>query len=192
MNKIERALKFLKPIEYKPFDIGYFVLKNGSDMGGADYCEYCIDEAVKEARKFHKEQREKVLDKFRQIAETGYFKIGRKKIQVKNKYTKTEINKAKRYELKEYPAKASFTYEGHDPDFGGGLTEPCVCAGCGEAFNCDFTPNEEYAKYLLEIVTEKDFDDRNKWEINIALSNYDYTNNKVKSLLAKIADKLLS
>jgi hypothetical protein len=192
-GKIEQAVELLKPINYNSFDVGYYVLQNGSDMGNSDYCENCIAAAVKEVRTFHKEQRQKILDKFKQISETGYFKVGRKKVNVKAKYTEKEIAKAKRYELKEYPAKASFTYEGHDPDFGGGLTEPCTCEGCGEAFTCSFTPNKEEAEYLLEIVNNKEeLSDRNKWELDIALYNYDYTDDDVKLILDKVVERLLS
>jgi acetylornithine deacetylase/succinyl-diaminopimelate desuccinylase-like protein len=192
-EKIENALQILKPISYQSFDVGYFVLLNGSDMGNSDYCENCIDKAVKEARKFHKEQRQKVLDKFKQISENGFLKVGRKKINIKAKYTEKEIAKAKRYELREYPAKASFTYEGHDPDFGGGLKEPCTCEGCGEAFTCNFEPNKEEAEYLFEIVKNKaELTERNKWEIDIALYNYEYADDDAKPILDKIVEKLLS
>src|SRR5688572_16195154 len=132
------AREILQPINYNSFNVGYYVLLNGIDMGGSDYCENCINNAVKVARKYHREQRQKVLDKFKEIDDTGFYKTGRKKVNVKEKYSKSEIAKAKRVELKKFPAKASFNYQGHDPDFGGGLYEPCTCEGCGEAFTCDF------------------------------------------------------
>lgn len=191
-KKIEKALQILKPINYKSFDTGYFVLLNGRDMGNSDYCENCIDEAVKEARKFHKEQRQKVLDKFKEISETGFFKVGRKKVNIKAKYTGKEIAKAKRYELKEFPAKALFTYEGHDPDFGGGLKEPCGCENCGEYFICNFEPNKEEAEHLLFLVNHADgLNDKDKWEIEIALDNYEYADDDAKPILDKVVEKLL-
>jgi len=189
---IEKAIEKLQPINYNSFDTGYFVLKNGSDMGNSDYCENCIGEAVKEARKYHKEQREKIIAKYNLIETKGYCFHNGKKVKVAGKYTKEQISKSKRSELKEYPAKATFTYEGHDPDFGGGLQEPCSCEDCGEYFTCNFEPNKDEAEHLLHLINHPEpLTDRDKWEIEIGLNNYRYVKDDVKPLLGQVAEKII-
>jgi hypothetical protein len=83
---INKAKELLQPITYEPFPVGYYVLRNGTDRGGSDYCENCIGDAVKEARKSHTEKRNSILDKYNQIKESGYFKVGKKKIITAGKY----------------------------------------------------------------------------------------------------------
>jgi hypothetical protein len=186
---VEKAAKLLQPIKYEPNYIGCFVKLNDRDMGNEDYCKNCITDAVKEARKFHKEQRQKILDKFKQISETGFWNG----INIKEKYTEKEISKAKRYELKKYPAKAIFTYEGHDPDFGGGETYPKTCEGCGEYFDTNFEPSIEIANWLLE-----DFGDGTnlsesfKWKLDIAFSNFNCLEEEVQKKLLSMAEKIVS
>ena len=192
MEKIENAREKLQPINYNSFDTGYFVVQNGNDMGNSDYCENCIDDAVKEARKYHKEQREKIKTKYDLIQTKGYCFHNGKKVKVKGKYTDKQIATSKKSELKKYPAKATFTYKGHDPDFGGGLQEPCSCENCGEYFTCNFEPNKNEAERLLDIVNHsKPLTDRDKWEIEIALSSYNYVKDDVKPILEQVAEKII-
>ena len=187
-EKIEKARQLLQPIKYKSFDIGFYVLKNGIDMGGEDFCENCIDAAVKEARNYHREQRKQIIEKYDKISEDGYYRHGKKKIAVTQKL----VDRTKRYKLREYPARASFTFEGHDPDFGGGLEEPCCCGDCGEYFTCNFESDIEEVNHLLFIMPpDHQLTDRDKWEIDIALSNYKYATDDVKLLLDKIAEIIL-
>lgn len=190
-TEIEEVIELLQPINYDSFNIGYFVLKNGNDMGNPDYCENCIGSAVKEARKYHKEQREKIKAKFELIETKGYCFHNGKKVQVKGKYTNKQILHSKRAQLKNYSSKAVFSYSGHDPDFAGGLTQPCSCENCGEYFTCNFVPDKYEAEYLLQIANHAEpLTDRDKWEIEIALINYDYANPEVKLLLLKVAKNL--
>ena len=184
---IEKATEILHPIKYEPHHTGYIVLMNGRDMGNEDYCEKCISDAVKTARKFHKEQRQKVLDKFKEITETGFYNG----VNIKQKYSEKEISKAKRYELKEYPAKASFTYEGHDPDFGGGEKSAKTCEGCGDYFHTNFEPDIKEANYLLEEFGDgSDLSETLKWKLDIAFYNYDYLEEDVQNVLLSIAEKI--
>ncbi len=188
---IERAIKLLQPIKYESFDIGYFAMKNDCDMGGQDFCINCIDEAVELEKKSYEVKRASIISKFKQIEEKGYFKQGRKKNQVKGKYTPRQIADGKRIELEEYPEETVFSYEGHDPDFGGGLQEPCSCDSCGEYFTCNFQPNEEEAQHLLTIFSKQKIADRDKWECDIALRNYQHTKDNVKSVLYKVAECII-
>lgn len=185
---IDKARELLEPIKYEAFEYGYFVLKNGSDMGNSDYCINCIGEAVKVAREYHRTERKRIIEKFAKISADGFYYNKKKKVKV----TEKEISKAKRYQLKEYPAKATFTYEGHDPDFGGGLQEPCSCESCGEFFVCNFEPDKDEAERLLDIVTNyQPLDDRSKWELEIALSNYRYVKDDVKPILEQVANLII-
>lgn len=190
---IDEAIKKLQPINYESFSTGYFVLMNGKDMGNSDYCENCIDDAIKIARKSHKEKREEIKTKYTLIETKGYCFHNGKKEKVKGKYTDKQIASSRRSELKNYPAKATFTYEGHDPDFGGGLREPCSCENCGEYFTCNFEPSMDEAKHLLHIVNNpKPLTHRDKWEIEIALNNYQYVKDDVKPFLERVAEKIIS
>ncbi len=193
ITTIEEAIKKLQPINFEPHPIAYFVVKNGQDMGQEDYCENCIGDAVKEARVFHKEQREKIKAKYLLIETKGYCFHNGKKVKVKGKYTDKQIVISKRGELKEYPAKSTFTYEGHDPDFGGGLHRPCSCENCGDYFMCNFEPDKEEIENLLSIVNNpKPLTDIDKWEIEIALSNYQYVEDNVKPLLMRVSGKVIN
>ncbi len=188
-NAIEKAIESLKPIKYESFDTGYYVCKNDDDMGDSDFCINCIDEEVLKCEKYHKDKRIEILEKFKQIKENGYFKQGKNKIIVDGIYTQKQISDAKKYELKEFPSKVKFTYEGHDPDFGGGLHEPCSCDNCGEYFTCSFTPNKDEAEHLLHIVNlDEPLTDMSKWELDIALSNFRYIENtEVENILLEVA-----
>jgi hypothetical protein len=186
---VEKAAELLQPIKYEPHNTGYFVLLNGRDMGDEDYCENCIADAVKRARNFHKEQRQKVLDKFKEITETGFYNG----VNIKEKYSEKEIAKAKRYELKEYPSKASFSYEGHDPDFGGGEKSAKTCEGCGDYFHTNFETDIEEANYLLEDFGDgSDLSETLKWKLDIAFYNYNYLDEEAQKNLLSIAEKIVA
>lgn len=175
---IERTKIVLSPIKYEPHYPAYFVTLNGSDLGGSDFCKNCINKAVKDARKYHNERRSEIIKKHDNALKIGKYKV-------------IDIVKSKRSQLKYYPAKASFTYEGHDPDFGGGLREPCLCDGCGEPFQCSFEADKEEAEHLLRIVESGELDEREKWEFDVALSNFKYLDQDVKKVLLKAASVFL-
>jgi hypothetical protein len=186
------AIQSLKPINYKTFDTAYYVTKNDEDMGYSDYCEKCIDEAVKKAKEYHLSKRNEIIEKYNQIKKTGYFKVGRKKIQVNVKYSDNKIIQLRRCELKNYRLKSKFSYEGHDSDFGGGLTNPCSCDNCGEYFTCEFTPDKEQANRMLDIVNSEDvMSDIEKWELEAGLISYEYIEDKeVKNILLEVANRI--
>lgn len=50
-NHIQKAIESLQPISFEPHYIAYFVLKDGCDLGGEDYCINCIQEAVDAAKR---------------------------------------------------------------------------------------------------------------------------------------------
>lgn len=190
MKIIEQAIQLLKPINYKTFDTAYYVTKDDSDMGYSDYCEKCINGAVKKAKEYHLSRRTEIIYKYNQIEKTGFFKVGRKKVQVTGKYSDNKIKQSKRSELKDYRLKSKFGYEGHDPDFGGGLTEPCSCDNCGEYFTCIFTPDKEQANRMLDIVNSEDvISDIEKWELEGGLLAYEYVKNEeIKNILIEVAN----
>lgn len=176
---IERALETLKPVNFNPNGTGYYVLMNDNDMGGCDYCEACIGNAVKEARRYHKERRAEIIEKHNKALASG-------------KYTEKEVKKSKRSGLKNWPAKASFTYEGHDPDFGGGATEPHTCDGCGEPFQTEFTADKEESEHLLRAVEIGELSEREKWELEVALYHFQYSEPEVQEILLRAATVFLS
>jgi hypothetical protein len=190
MKIIEKAIKLLSPINYKTFDTAYYVTKDDTDMGYSDYCEKCIDEAVKKAKEYHLERRNEIVAQYKQIEKYGFFRIGRKKVQVKGKYSENQIKQSKRSKLKDFRLKSKFSHEGHDPDFGGGLSEPCSCDNCGEYFTCVFVPNKDQANRMLDIVNSEDaISDIEKWELEGGLSAYEYIeNNDVKNILIEVAN----
>lgn len=185
---IERATELLQPISYEPNYIGFFVKQNDVDMGNEDYCKKCINSAIWHAQKHHREQRAKLLDKYKQITETGYYNGNDCR-----HYPSDMVQHSMEAELKEYPAKVKFTYEGHDPDFGGGETEPLSCAKCGHYFHTNFEANLETAQSLLEEFGEgKKIAESLKWKLDIAFYNYDYVEADVQEILLKIANVIVN
>lgn len=188
MEIIEKASELLAPIAFEPHHTAYFVTKNGDDMGNDDYCINCIGKAVKTARKYHKEDRQNILDKFKEIEETGFFK-GQ---NIKKQYSDAEIKRAKRTELKDFPSKAKFSYEGHDPDFSGGEHEPLTCSDCGEYFYTNFSPDLDEANYLSEEYGDGSaVAESTKWKLDIVFYNFDYLDEKVQEILLSIAEKII-
>jgi len=189
---IEKVREMLQPITFEPQDTAYFVTKNDEDAGGEDYCINCIKNAVKEARKNYKEQRQAIFDKYEEIVKTGCFR-GKK---LDREYSADEIAQAKKRELKEYPARATFGYEGHDPDFSGGKQEPGCCADCGEYFETDFTPDLDEAEnlareYEYDLKKENKISEELKWKIDTAFYNFDDADEDVQEILLKIAEKIV-
>jgi len=187
-STIEQAKELLQPITFKPHYVGYFVTQNDDDMGGEDYCENCIKGAVKETRKYYKEQRQAILNKFKILEETGYWN-GK---DIKGKYSDLKIKQEKRRRLAEYPAKVKFDYEGHDPDFSGGQHEPRCCEGCGEYFDTDFEPDIEEAESMLSAFGDgTEISESLKWKLDIAFYNFGYLDDDVKDILLSIAMKII-
>lgn len=185
---LEKAIELLPASTYEPNHIGFFVKKDDEDMGDEDFCENCIDAAVKSAKKHNKEKRLEILDKYKQIEETGLYNG-----KDCSNYPKDLIASSKKAELKKYPKKSKFTCEGHDPDFGGGESEPKSCADCGHYFYTDFNPDEDCANRLLEYLNDgdllkDDYKESLKWKLEIAFSNYEYCDNDVKEIIFKCAE----
>ncbi len=188
MTTIEKAIELLQPIKYQPHPVAYFVLMNDSDMGDQGHCLNCIEQAVKEAKDLIKTERNKIIDDHAKISKDGYYYHNNKKIKV----TESVINKSKRFKLKDYPARAKFSYEGHDPDFGGGLKGPCSCDMCGEYFQCNFEPDIDEAKSLLSLVKDNEIiSEMDKWRILTAFENYKYADDDAKKTLEKVAKKTI-
>ena len=186
---IEKAIELLPESTYEPNEVGYFVKQDDIDMGNEDYCYKCIGKAIYKARKYHREGRNKILKKFEEIANTGFYNG----INIKEKYPDVDLQKAKESELKEYPEKTKFTYEGRDPDFGGGQQEPLCCPECGDYFLTNFEPNVECSERLLEDLKDGDlgnkkFKETLKWKLEIALRNYKYCESDVQHILLQCAE----
>lgn len=191
---IEKATESLGEIKYEEKYPAYFVKKNDEDMGNSDFCQDCIDDEVKRAEKEYHKERKKIERKFHLIETKGYCFHNGKKVKVKGKYTEKQIADAKEYELKEYPADAKFTYEWHDPDFGGGDSSPKYCEGCWECFRCDFKPDDQEMDWLeqaimpyLERKARKKIPEKYKWELEHAFRYYEYCDAEIKERLEKMA-----
>jgi len=155
-------------------------------MGEQDVCEKCINKALYKERKYHREKRQEIIDKYSEVEKTGFYKGTDCR-----HHTKEKLKEYKKLELKEYPAKTKFTIEGHDPDFGGGETEPLSCEICGDYFYTNFQANEECANYLLDEFLNHEFSERLKWKLQIAFGNYEYSEDEAKRILLEIAEKLI-
>jgi hypothetical protein len=185
---IEKAKELLKPITYDAPYVAYYVTINGKDLGYADFCEDCIKAEVKKCRKEHFDERRKIIEKFNEIEKTGFYNG----VNIREKNSEKEIRAWKRYELKEYPAHATFNFEGHDPDFGGGEREPKCCENCGEYFYTDFEPDLEYAQILLEDCGDfSELSESLKWKLDIAFYNFDFLDKNVQKILLKIAKNII-
>lgn len=152
----DKAIELLEPFEqryYPTLSDVHWVRQDNHDVEG-DYCENCIEKAVKNARKSLKEERQKVLDKFRDIEETGKFNGE----QIKGKYTDAEIKKAKRYELKELGiSKFDSTY-----NYGGGYEADnfLTCEICDKELNISILPSDQNIQYVLEDMEDGKIDDQ--------------------------------
>ena len=185
---IEKAQELLRPIEFDPPCVGYYIRKNGDDMGET-FCADCIKEQVKSARKHHKLERQRILIDFATLERTGKWRGKR----LKKALSSDEIKKAKRFHLKEYPSKVVFEVEGCDPDFGGGETEPRCCDSCGDYFHTNFCPDLECATYLLEdFDAGKELLPHLKWKLDIAFYNYCHTEKEVQEILMQIAKRIIA
>ena len=185
---IEKAIELLPTCFYEPNHTGFFVKQDDEDMGNEDFCEACIDDAVLEAKNNNKARRNEILNKYKQIEETGFYNGKDCK-----HYPKELIESSKKSELKEYPKKSKFTYEGHDPDFSGGQQEPLSCPECGDYFYTNFEPDLDCAERLLEDLKEnclsnKKYKEELKWKLEIAFGNYRYCEADVQEILLQCAE----
>ncbi|GEM_PF-1194461 len=152
----DKAKELLEPFEqryYATLSDVHWVRQNNRDIEG-DYCKNCIEKAVKNARKFLKEERQKVLAKFKEIEETGKFNGE----QIKGKYTDAEIKKAKRYELKELGvSKFSSTY-----NYGGGYEADdfLTCEICEKELNISILPREDNIQYIIDDMEDGKINDQ--------------------------------
>jgi len=188
---LEKAIELLAKSTYKPNHIGYFVKQDDEDMGDVDFCENCIDDAVKSAKKNNKERRLEILDKYKQIEETGLYNG-----KDCSHYPKNLIASSKKTELKKHPKKSKFSCEGHDPDFSGGEKKPKSCEGCGHYFYTNFEPDEDCANRLLENLNDgdllkDDYKESLKWKLEIAFGNYDYVETDVQKTLLQCAELVI-
>ena len=186
---IEKAIKLLPSITYNPDDIAYFVKQDDVDMGDANFCYKCIIKEIYRARRYNKECRLNIIKKFEEIENTGFFNG----VNIKEKYPDLDLVKAKKDELKRHPLKTKFTFEGHDPDFGGGENEPLCCFGCGEYFYTNFEPDLDCAKRLLQDLNDEDLLKKKYREklirkLGIAFGNYKYCEANAKEILLQCAE----
>ena len=163
----DKAKELLEPFEqryYATLSDVHWVTQDDHDIEG-DFCEKCIDKAVKNARKSLKEERQKVLAKFKEIEETGKYN-GKK---IKGKYTDAEIKKAKRYELKELGiSKFSSTY-----NYGGGYEAEnfLTCEICNKELNISILPSAQNLQYILEDMEDGKIDDQTGYRAYCLLYN---------------------
>lgn len=185
---IDKAKELLQPITFEPHYTGYYVTKNGYDQGGIQ-CENCIKDAVKDARKQHKQQRIDIKARFEFIIENGYEIIQGKKI--KRNYPKADLVAEMRRRLREYPVKAKFDWESCDPDFAGGKSEPESCESCGQKFFTEFVPDEEELYYLENNISYAEIADVHKWELDMCFYMYKYCKPNIQHRLVAIAEKII-
>lgn len=184
---LDKAREALEPIEYDTKYPAYFIKMNDVDMGGEDFCSDCIQHALTVARREHKEQRAAIKTMFANTIKTRKWK-GKK---IEASITEAQLLKEMRHRLRKIPANAKFTTEGHDPDFGGGLTYWKTCEDCGEIFSCEFNPDGQTMDYLEEIEM-KDLSHRDKWILDSALRYYQYVEPDLQPRLLKIAENIIA
>ena len=163
----DKAKELLEPFEqryYATLSDVHWVTQDNHDVEG-DYCENCIEKAVKNARKSLKEERQKVLAKYKEIEETSKFN-GEK---IKGKYTDAEIKKAKRYKLKELGvSKFSSTYNyvgGYEAD------NFLTCEICHKELNISILPSDQNVQYILEDMEDGKIDDQTGYRAYCLLYN---------------------
>lgn len=185
---IDKAKKLLEPITFEHYYTAYYVTKNGYAVGGLQ-CVNCIKDAVKSARKQHKQQRSEIKLRFDFIIKNGYEIIQGKK--VKRNYPKADLMAEMRRRLREYPINTRFDYESCDPDFAGGKSEPECCEDCGQKFFTEFVPDEEELYYLENNLSYTEMADVHKWELEMCFYMYKYCKPNIQSRLVAIAEKVI-
>jgi hypothetical protein len=163
----DKAIELLEPFEqryYSTLSDVHWVRQDNNDVEG-DFCENCIGKAVKNARKSLKEDRLKVIAKFKEIEETGKFN-GEK---IKGKYTDAEIKKAKRFELKKLGvSKFDSTY-----NYGGGYESDnfLTCEICEKELNISILPSEQNIQYVLDDLEDGNINDQTGYRAYCLLYN---------------------
>lgn len=150
----DKAIELLEPFEqryYATLSDVHWVRQDNNDIEG-DFCEHCIDKAVKNAKKSLKEKRQKVIAKFKEIEETD-----------------AEIKKAKRFELKELGvSKFDSTY-----NYGGGYESDnfLTCEICDKELNILILPSDQNIQYCIEDLEEGKIDDQTGYRAYCLLYN---------------------
>jgi len=164
---IDKAKELLESFEQRHSETTsnvHWVTQDDRDIEG-DYCENCIGQAVKNARKELKEEKQKVLAKFKEIENTGKFN-GKK---IKGKYTVADIKRAKKYELENLgPSKFDSTY-----NYGGGYESDSflTCEICDKELDISILPNEQELEYSLEDLESGVIDDQTGYRAYSLLYN---------------------
>lgn len=163
-NKAKELLEPFEQRHYSTLSDVHWVEKDRCSIEG-DFCENCIGNAVKNASKFHKEQRQKILSKFKEIEETGKWN-GK---NIKRKYSDAEIKNAKRFELKQLGvSKFSSTY-----NYGGGYESDDfkTCELCDKELNISILPSSQNIQYVLDDLKDGKIDDTTGYRAYCLLYN---------------------
>jgi hypothetical protein len=187
MNEIiDKAVELLNPITFVPNEMVYYVTMNDEDLGGEDFCEDCIEDEVDRVKQYYNAKRQEIIEKHNTILETGYWE------GTKITATPEEIERSKKYSLKDYPADAVFGYKCHDAHNENGVSEPRCCGSCGEIFFTRFEPSTECANNLLEQLKScNTIDKRLKWKLDAAFWNYDLLEDETQKILMMIANEII-
>ena len=152
MTELEnKALELLNPFESRHAETlsdVYWVTQDDSDIQG-DYCEDCIEKAVKAARKERREAKKKILEKYADPERIGQF--GHK-----------ECKQAQKRDLEDLGgANFDFTY-----CYGGGYEAEFFldCEICHRPLLVSILPNEQLIQELLECIEQWGIDDQKGYE----------------------------
>ena len=141
MRELEsKALELLEQFESRHAETlsdVYWITQDESDIQG-DYCENCIEKAVKAARKERREEKKRILEKYSDPERIGQF-------------GHEACEKAKKRDLKEL-GSPNFDYTS---SCGGYEAETFTsCELCHRALDVCILPNEQIIQYSIE-----DFED---------------------------------
>lgn len=187
----DKAIELLETFEqryYLTLSDVHWVRQDNNDVEG-DFCENCIGKAVKNARKSLKEDRLKVITKFKEIEETGKFN-GEK---IKGKYTNAEIKKAKRLELKNLGVSKFDSTN----NYGGGYESDnfLTCEICEKELNISILPSDQNIQYVLDDLEDGNIDDQTGYRAYCLLYNSwdgkDERHKKEFELTVKLAKRVI-
>ena len=163
----DQALGLLTPFEnrfYPTLSDVHWVTNDGHDLEG-DFCENCIDQAVKNAEIEYKESKQKIIDKFTEIETKGTFngKI------IEEKFTEKQLKKAKKHELKEL-GKNDFS---STFNYGGGYEAEqfLTCNICEKDLDISILPSKDEIEYLNESLQDGSIDDQTAYRAYCLIYN---------------------
>ena len=191
-KKIEKALDILKcQAESWEETISpiYWVTEDGASTDG-DYCEDCVDYAIRAAKNSYKKYRKSIYKKYKILRDEGLWN-GK---SVREQYTDEEIKKSAidglKQELKELGKISEFCCEGSNCGYESSHFRSCDI--CGRELDICILPNCENVRDVIDDI-DSSIDDQTAYRASQLMSSLwnDKKHKEVDKLIKKLAKKIV-